>query len=553
MITPLPLITAHARAGALDYAWSLFNAGGYGARGDDPAALAVKGRLLKDRALRASGAERAALLHEAMAAYCAADTLTPVPYLCINVATLSLLAGDTARAQKTADVVLARLDGADPIADTPYWLAATRAEALLLLGDEAGAAAALRAALSHDGESWADHAATIRQLSLICAEAGSSTTWLDPFRPPASLHFAGHLGLSSDGGASAVLKTRIDDILGRHRIGFGYGALAAGSDILIAQSLIARGAELHITLPTTRAAFEAQSVAPYGEDWVMRYRTCLAAAASVRSVAAIEDLYDSQANALAGESAMGAAAMNARMLESMAVQLLIIDDGDGPFGSGKETARHGAVWADAGRTQEIVRWPRNAPVVASGITGTEAPTTRALRAILHLDFNGFDALTDPQIPRFVDGVLGPVITAIKSLPDPAQTWSATGQALSLCFGDTGKAADAAIALRVVMGAIDLDALGIPPALSLRIAGHYGLMHTSPDSLSQKPAYYGPNATLAARIEPLVMPGAIYVTEDFATSLFARGDGRYRTEFVGDPVPLRETRPVRLFALSASGQ
>jgi hypothetical protein len=63
----------------------------------------------------------------------------------------------------------------------------------------------------------------------------------------------------------------------------------------------------------------------------------------VRSVAAIEDRYDSQANALAGEAAMGAAAINAQMLESRAVQLLIIDEGEGRYGSGRESARHGEI------------------------------------------------------------------------------------------------------------------------------------------------------------------------------------------------------------------
>ncbi len=549
--TPLPIITAHARAGALDNAWALFSAGGYCARGDDPAALAVKGRLLKDRALRASGAERAALLREAMAAYAAADVIAPAPYLLINVATLAVLAGDADRAAIAAGVVLTRLDGASPIADTPYWLAATRAEALLLLGDAHGAATALRAALSHDGESWGDHAATIRQLALICAATGSNTDWLDPFRPPASLHFAGHLGVAADADAAAPLRAQIDQIIEQRRIGFGYGALAAGSDIMIAESLIAHGSELHVTLPTTQDAFEAQSVAPYGAAWTLRYRACLERATTIRAVAAIEDRYDSQANALAGEAAMGAAAMNAQMLESHAVQLLIIDEGDGHFGSGKESARHGDVWAAAGRAQDIIRWPRNAPVVASGISGTGPPSARHLVATLHLDFDGFGLLTDQQIPLFVDKVLSPVASVIKGLGHAPASLTTEGQALSLGFEGIEDAASAALTFRTVMGSIDFGGLGLPPSLALRIAGHYGLVHRADNPLTATPAYYGPNATLTARIEPLVMPGAIYVTEDFATALFARGNGLYRVEFVGDLIPLRETKPVRLFALSAS--
>ena len=52
-------IIAYARAGALEEAWRRLEAGGFSA--EDPAALTVRGRLLKDRALAASGEARAAL------------------------------------------------------------------------------------------------------------------------------------------------------------------------------------------------------------------------------------------------------------------------------------------------------------------------------------------------------------------------------------------------------------------------------------------------------------------------------------------------------------
>jgi hypothetical protein len=127
--TPLPLITALARAGALEQASRLFEEAGYFQAHDNPAALAVKGRLLKDRALavRDAGGERGALLAEAASAYAAADALDPQPYLLINVATLAFLGGDTAQARGVAGEVLERLE-APGLAETPYWIAATRAD-----------------------------------------------------------------------------------------------------------------------------------------------------------------------------------------------------------------------------------------------------------------------------------------------------------------------------------------------------------------------------------------------------------------------------------------
>lgn len=93
-LTGLPAIITAARAGALDHAETLFAAGGFDRRVDDPAALAVKGRLLKDRAALLPLAERRAGFAAAAAAYAAADALAPQPYTRINLATLTMLAGN---------------------------------------------------------------------------------------------------------------------------------------------------------------------------------------------------------------------------------------------------------------------------------------------------------------------------------------------------------------------------------------------------------------------------------------------------------------------------
>ena len=116
----LPVIAALARSGAVRRAWELFEAGGWAAQTDDPAALSLKGRLLKDRARAAvSAEERAALFGAAASAYAAAQALAPAPYRAINAATARLLAGDPAGATLGAQAVLDLLDAPTPPADTP--------------------------------------------------------------------------------------------------------------------------------------------------------------------------------------------------------------------------------------------------------------------------------------------------------------------------------------------------------------------------------------------------------------------------------------------------
>ena len=61
-------ILAFARAGARDHAWKLLMASDTPDTGPDPARLNLAGRLLKDRAGAARGAERRRLYREAAAA-----------------------------------------------------------------------------------------------------------------------------------------------------------------------------------------------------------------------------------------------------------------------------------------------------------------------------------------------------------------------------------------------------------------------------------------------------------------------------------------------------
>src|SRR3954466_11094159 len=145
--TPLSTIIALARAGALDHAWYQFSAAGYDAGDDDPAALTVKGRLLKDRALRASGDERRRFYLESAEAYRRAAALQPGTYPLINAATLSLLSGNRFQADEIAHEVLERIAREPEEPETPYWRAATEAEAWLILRVEDEARGALERAI----------------------------------------------------------------------------------------------------------------------------------------------------------------------------------------------------------------------------------------------------------------------------------------------------------------------------------------------------------------------------------------------------------------------
>jgi tetratricopeptide (TPR) repeat protein len=513
-------IIAFARSGSLDRAWRMFEE--HGAVDDDPAVLSVRGRLLKDRARGAEGSERKRLFLEAADAYARAAQLGGATYPLINAATLSLLAGQRDQAEILARGVLERGEDQE---ETPYYRAATRAEAFLLTADIAQAKAEFAAAIARAPRAYEDHASTLRQFALILDELGEDKAWLDPLRPPRSLHFAGHMSLPN---ASEALQKKIRDTIGGQRIVFAYGALAAGADILIAEALLDAGAELHLVLPGSQAQFREKSVAPFGDNWSARFDRIVAAADTIRSVAVEAGAPATLAIQLAAEVAMGSAVMQADTLTTEAVQLLILDRNATMAHAGSGSDRIGAVWTQSGRRQIVLTAPR-----IRGRTARSEPetTTRiCLAAMLRIDISESGA-TAPT------ATLERLAAAIEAGPKPLFTPRWTGEAVLVAYDGPAAAADAALSAAHALG----------DAVYLRIAGHYGLVRQSNDPFGGSPLLTGAASLLPAQMIHSTPRGAVHVTEDFGAALRAHVSTA-RLEFVGELPGADIENPTRLYSL-----
>lgn len=483
----------------------MYERGGYAARAEDPAALAVKGRLLKARARRLSGSQRAALMGQAGECYAAADSISPAPYLAINAASLALQAGDREAATARAQSALDRLALADDLTDTPYYLAATRAEALLLLGDKDGAEAALRAAVGHDPDGWSDRAATIGQLDEILAASGQDAAWLDQYRPPLSLHFAGHMGIASGGDAERRLATELERAFAELCPGFAWGALAAGADLVIAEMLLDRGCFVHAVLPCPVEAFAQQSVAPAGDAWLQRFRAVLPRCASVRIAGPqAASVHDPVATAFAGELAIGAALRNSNRFNSRCAQLIVADQS----GGGANTARQARMWSAASGQQINLTATRDLSVEA--IFPPEQPDPA--RRLAFLIFCNFDALIDDvdRDSARIAELTGPISAALSRLPSGAVRAGPGWWEIALEDSGLGIAALSS-----------LLALCRDAALAPSIGAHLAICNLLSDQASGATVAYGPAPALARRLSELAAPGTVLASEELAVCLTAR--------------------------------
>ena len=539
-------VLALARAGSTEEAARRLEA--YGLEGVDAEDVAALGaRLQKDVALAAAGEERREHAARAAALYEAVYARTRGYYPAVNAATLSLLAGQPERARHLACEVLEAVGGEDS-----YYAAATEAEADLLLGRVDAARAALeRAARLHDGDHGA-LATTRRQLRLICDTVRVDPQALAVLAGPDVVHFCGHrisaggrFPVAAEEEAAAAIAAEVE----RHPAAYAYGSLAVGGDVLWAEALLARGAELHVVLPFAREEFVAHSVASGGSRWVERFERCLTAAATVSYATDDAFLGDDVLYRYGTELAMGLALLRARYLDADARQLALWDGG--PANGAAGTAIDVNTWRERGGKTTVV-WPQGLPTGsgALGDGGGPAPPAsgRVVRAMLFADVKGFSKLSDEQLPRFGDRVLAPLGAVLDRYGPAVLHRNSWGDGIYAVLAGAEAAAACALDLQAAMDAVDLGAAGLPSHLALRLGAHVGPVFEAEDPITHGPTFMGSHVSRTARVEPVTPPGAVYVTEPFAAAIALSARDDFGCDYVGHMPAAKDFGRLRMYRL-----
>jgi class 3 adenylate cyclase len=331
-----------------------------------------------------------------------------------------------------------------------------------------------------------------------------------------------------------------------HPAGYAYGSLASGGDILWAEALLAQGAELHVVLPFSRDEFVEISVAPAGPRWVERFHRCLAAASSV--IYATEDAFlgDDVLFRYGAELAMGLALLRARYLDAEARQLAVWDGA--PANGAAGTAIEIATWERTGRPATVVT-PNGARARSSAaVTTSPHASGRVVRAMLFADIKGFSKLSDEQLPRFADRILGAFGAVLEQQGDDVLYRNTWGDGIYVVLSDAAAAGECALELQRAMGQVDLEAEGLPPHLALRLAGHVGPVFHVRDPVVQTLSFMGSHVSRTARIEPVTPPGSVYVTEYVAAALVLAGRDEFVCDYVGHMPAAKDFGPLRMYRL-----
>ncbi len=480
-------------------------------------------------------------------------------YAGVNAATLWQIAGRQEHAQSLARHVLELVDretaALSGTADSGhYWAWATRAEALLVLGDTPAAVVALATAADAEQEDHGAQATTRRQVRFLCRALN-----LDPepiigvLAQPQVVHFCGHM--TAPAGSSSrfphdqqvAVAEKVRERLKARRVGFAHGSLASGADIIIAEIALELGAELHLVLPFDIDEFIAISVAPAGPDWPERFRRCLAAATSV--TIASDSAYNGDAVlfAYASRIAMGQAMNRAESLDARVWQLAVFD-GEESYEKGG-TAHDIQQWKTAGGETEIIS-------VKSTRVQTTAPfnvsSKRVIRSVLFGDFKGFSRLRDEHIKSFLATIMQPVAEVLDRYAEHVIVRNTWGDGLFLVMDDAVNGARCALDLQERLHGLDLAAAGLPADMGLRLGGHTAPLVPVYDPVLRMPMVMGRGLTRAARIEPRTPAGEVYVTTGFAALLRLEPDCGVTSEYVGHLTTAKNFETTPMYLLRRQG-
>lgn len=341
-----------------------------------------------------------------------------------------------------------------------------------------------------------------------------------PAVPSPVVVYCGHM-FDAGSAEEAPLAARIAAALDSLGTTIGYGPLACGADLLIAEALIARGAELNVVLPFAEDDFIAESVLCGGKAWLPRYQACRDAAAAIHFATPGAYVGDDNQFAYNTRLAMGLTALRAQQIGGDAVQVAVISD---KFQTLSKTGLAGTL-ADIGMWQaigrETVAIPAG-PVPRNLLFPQREPigggTRREIRSILFADYKGFSRLSERALPLFMAEVMGRIGAVLTEFGDHVEFRNTWGDAIYAIIDEPRVAASLALALQQRLA-------DLPPALvpsgaeaGMRIGVHYGPVWTGTDRITGNRIWYGGEVNRTARIEPVTPVGGVYCTESFAAAL-----------------------------------
>ena len=483
------------------------------------------------------------------------DNLSSQYYPCINVAFMYFVSHNLPKAHKYANFAREICRSLKQRGDGSYWVQATEAESSLLLGEIDEAVSAYTIAVNLE-DAQPSHIASTRKQALQISSLYSDSA----IREKVALAFpflgivacSGHV-IDDQGSprrfppeAEKIAKARIEEALDQMGANCGYSSAACGTDILFLETMMERGGETHVFLPFSKEEFIETSVKRDGGNWVARLENVLDHATSVHYVTREGYYGDDALFTFCNQVMLGFAVMRGRGLDEDPNLLAFWDRQPGSIGGTGElveswkSAFNEPVIIDSNevlstlhnvKTSRFVEPGTNFKSVHDGFGEVDFPV-RSIKTMLFADVQAFSQVTEEMTSRFVEVFHGGVAEMIDRLPQPPPFVNTWGDSFFAVFEDLESALQLALEMRDYFND-DKWSEWIPDGgLQVRISMHAGPVYEEFDPILKKRNFFGSHVNQAARIEPIVLPGSVFVSETVA-ALISYGYQEYDFEYAGN--------------------
>lgn len=475
-------------------------------------------------------------------------------YPCINLAFMHFVCMNYDKARGYAAIASKMCFEILEKDDSNYWVRATQAEAFLLLGQIEQALEAISIAVNLDDAKPSYVASTRKQALQICSlyeDESIREKISNAFPTMGIIACSGHL-IDNPGRnrrfppeAEPIARAKIEEKLNSLDATCGFSSAACGTDIIFLEAMAERGGETHIFLPFAKDQFIETSVLRGGSDWVARFEKVLDAATSIHYVTNEGYYGDDGLFSFCNDVMLGFAAMRSRGLDEDPNLLLFWDGEDGEKGgtsdvanSWKKTFGDPVVISSHDVLQLLDQMEE--PPIPKGNTkpifvksfGDTVTALRSVKTMLFADVEAFCLIDEELTTKFVEAFHGNVSKMIHELncvPEFVNSW---GDSFFAVFEDLNDALKLAMHMRDFFAHKDWSDISVNGNLDVRISMHAGPVYEEFDPLLNKINFFGRHVNQAARIEPIVLPGSVFVSETVA-ALVSYRYAEYDFEYAGN--------------------
>jgi sugar/nucleoside kinase (ribokinase family)/class 3 adenylate cyclase len=134
--------------------------------------------------------------------------------------------------------------------------------------------------------------------------------------------------------------------------------------------------------------------------------------------------------------------------------------------------------------------------------------------IMFLDIKNFSKLTQSQLEVFITSVLPSIAEVIDPYRNSLLELNTWGDAIIAISDNPVVIARLSLGIRDYFRSTNFEAKGMPQVMQSRISLHVGTVAHAYDPIRKCEGVIGTNLNLAARIEPIVVPGEVWATMDF---------------------------------------